>query len=195
MLGRARHGQVDANQGLYAAVAAEQKKLSLIEIAGNDLAALPILLEEIPTGQRAIIFADDLSFEANDRALHGLKTALEGSLAAPGGNVIIYATSNRRHLLPETHADNIGARLVEGELHEGEAIDSKIALSDRFGLWLSFYPFPQNDYLAIARHWTARLGGNTQAPDFETRALAWSRQRASKSGRTARQFAVDYCQK
>lgn len=158
------------------------------------MAALPLLLEKLGRKKRALIFVDDLSFEASDRALHGLKTALEGSLAAPGSNVVLYATSNRRHLVPETHADNAAVRLVDGELHEGEAIDSKIALADRFGLWLAFYPFTQDNYLTIARYWVKCLGGNPHGADLEARALAWSRQRASTSGRTARQFAIDYCQ-
>ena len=117
---------------------------------------------------------------------------LEGSIAAPADNVLIYASSNRRHLLPESKADNQDVHIVDGEIHPGEAIEEKISLSERFGLWLSFYPYTQEQYLAIVGHWLDRLQAGSVG-DEATRldALAWARQRGSRSGRVARQFAID----
>ncbi len=117
---------------------------------------------------------------------------LEGSIAEPADNVLIYASSNRRHLLPEAKSDNQDVHIVDGEIHPGEAIEEKISLSERFGLWLSFYPFDQDQYLAIVEHWLTRLGAGS-CRDEPTRldALNWARQRGSRSGRVARQFAID----
>ena len=117
---------------------------------------------------------------------------LEGSIAAPAPNVLIYASSNRRHLLPESSADNQDVHSVNGEIHPGEAVEEKVSLSERFGLWLSFYPYSQDDYLSIVEHWLRRLDAGSCA-DEPTRlaALRWAGQRGSRSGRVARQFAVD----
>jgi hypothetical protein len=118
---------------------------------------------------------------------------LEGSIVAPPGNLLVYATSNRRHLMPEYHAENLEARLVEGEIHQGEAVEEKISLSERFGLWLSFYPFSQDDYLAICDHWLRRLGAPGIGDETVRReALQWALARGSRSGRVARQFALDW---
>lgn len=168
--------------------------LRLIEIDAQDLIELPRLtplLAQRP--ERFIIFVDDLSFEAQDASYKALKAMLDGSLAVPPDNVILYATSNRRHLMPEFHADNASARIVNEELHHGEAVEEKISLSDRFGLWLSFHPYSQAQYLDIVAEYLNRLipngpGGN----DWRDDALAWALLRGSRSGRTAWQFARDY---
>ena len=145
---------------------------------------------------RFIVVCDDLSFEAEDPAYKALKSALEGSVVAQSRNVLIYATSNRRHLLPEHMTDNTSAQHIDGELHEAEAVEEKISLSDRFGLWLSFYPFKQNEYVAVTRHWTATLA-RQHALDFEwtndteLRAKRWALARGVRSGRTAQHFARD----
>ena len=169
--------------------------LRVIEPDKRALAHLPELadaLRDLP--HRFVLFCDDLSFEADDPAYKSLKSALEGSTFSTVGNLLIYATSNRRHLLPEYMADNDATRVQEGELHHGEAVEEKISLSDRFGLWLSFYAFRQDDYLQIARHWVARLAArhDTQLPlgaDGEREALRWALARGGRSGRVANQFA------
>jgi predicted AAA+ superfamily ATPase len=133
-----------------------------------------------------------LSFEADDGGYKSLKAVLEGSIAAPSENVLVYASSNRRHLLPETQQENQDAHVVDGELHPGEAIEEKVSLSERFGLWLSFYPFDQDRYLEIVAHWLARFDAGDLADETTRRdALNWARQRGSRSGRVARQFAID----
>lgn len=169
-----------------------EQGLRLIEVDKAHLVDLPDIVERLhDRPERFLVYCDDLSFEADDPSYKALKAVLEGSIAAPPDNVLIYATSNRRHLLPEFHSDNAQARMVDGELHQGDAIEEKVSLSERFGLWLSFYPFNQNQYLAVADHWLARLGTATTA-DAEVRAAAlqWATQRGSRSGRVARQFAI-----
>ena len=169
--------------------------LRLVEVdkrALVDLAAIAARLEDEP--YRFLLVCDDLSFEADDASYKALKSALEGSVFRQLANVLIYATSNRRHLLPEYMADNVAATHVQGELHESEATDEKVSLSDRFGLWLSFYSFRQDDYLRVAKHWLARLSaahGAEVAWDEATRraALQWALSRGVRSGRTAHQFA------
>ena len=169
--------------------------LRLVEVdkrALVDLAAIAARLEDEP--YRFLLVCDDLSFEADDASYKALKSALEGSVFRQLANVLIYATSNRRHLLPEYMADNIAATHVQGELHESEATDEKVSLSDRFGLWLSFYPFRQDDYLRVARHWLARLSAEHGAEvpwDEAARAAAlqWALSRGVRSGRTAYHFA------
>ena len=150
---------------------------------------------------RFIVFCDDLSFEADDAGYKALKSALEGSLLRANGNVLIYATSNRRHLLPERMSDNLDARHVEGELHESEAVEEKVSLSDRFGLWLSFYPFKQDAYLDVARHWTRKLGQEhgvamteeeLDSETFAKAAATWALARGGRSGRSAQHFARDW---
>ena len=169
--------------------------LRLVEVHKTQLAALPEIAQRLrDEPYKFVLFCDDLSFEANDDASKSLKSALEGSIFKGCGNAVIYATSNRRHLLPETMADNQGAGFVEGELHQGDALEEKISLSDRFGLWLSFHPFRQAAYLAIARHWIGALAERHQAPvqwneDLQAAALRWALGRGARNGRTAQHFA------
>jgi predicted AAA+ superfamily ATPase len=167
--------------------------LRLIEVEKEHLVDL-IEIVDLLDGRRErfLLYCDDLSFDADDSGYKALKAVLEGSIAAPAENVLIYASSNRRHLLPETKQDNLDAHVVDGELHPGEAIEEKVSLSERFGLWLSFYPFNQDEYLAIVAHWLQRLDAGSLEDDATRRdALNWARQRGSRSGRVARQFAVD----
>ena len=169
--------------------------LRLIEVDKQDLADLSDIVRlVVGRPERFILFCDDLSFEAGEGGYKALKAALDGSIAASGDNVLIYATSNRRHLMPETMADNLAAKYdAEGELHPGEAVEEKISLSERFGLWLSFYPFRQDDYLDIVGHWLARLGASpAQIAEARTEALQFALQRGSRSGRVALQFARDH---
>jgi len=167
--------------------------LRLIEVDKTDLLHLPQLLNLLyGRPERFLLYCDDLSFETGDASYKALKAVLEGTIAAPPENVLIYATSNRRHLMPELMAENLEARPVDGEIHQGEAVEEKISLSERFGLWLSFYPFGQDEYLSIVDHWLKQLGVDGIA-DEDTRiaALRWATQRGSRSGRVARQFALD----
>lgn len=175
-----------------------QEGLRLIEIDRHDLADLMDIADlaaERP--ERFIFYCDDLSFEQNDTSYKALKVALDGSVAAQSENVLIYATSNRRHLMPERIADNLEHTLGSGgELHPGETVEEKVSLSDRFGLWLSFYPFSQDEYLAIVAHWLQTFGcGETQIELARAEALQWAIQRGSRSGRTAWQFAKDWAGK
>jgi predicted AAA+ superfamily ATPase len=168
--------------------------LRLIEVDKQDLVDLPDIIDRLyDRPERYILFCDDLSFEADDPSYKALKAVLEGSIVAPPGNLLVYATSNRRHLMPEYHAENLEARLVEGEIHQGEAVEEKISLSERFGLWLSFYPYSQDDYLAICDHWLRRLEARGVDDEPVCRAaLQWALARGSRSGRVARQFALDW---
>ena len=169
--------------------------LRLVEVDKHALVDLPAIVARLDREPyRFLLVCDDLSFEADDASYKALKSALEGSVFTQSANVLVYATSNRRHLLPEYMAANAAARHVQGELHESEATEEKISLSDRFGLWLSFYPFRQDDYLLVARHWLARLAktyGIAIAWDEGTRsaALRWALARGVRSGRTAYHFA------
>jgi len=169
--------------------------LRLIEVDKDDLSDLSEIVELIAgRPEKFIIFCDDLSFEEGERGYKALKVALDGSIATQAGNMLIYATSNRRHLLPESHADNAGyQRSDEGDLHPGETVEEKISLSERFGLWLSFYPFKQDDYLDIVAHWLEKLGCNAaQIEAARPDALRFALQRGSRSGRVANQFARAY---
>lgn len=172
--------------------------LRLIEVDKDDLIDLPAILALVQDRpERFICYCDDLSFDAGESGYQALKAALDGSLSAPPANLLIYATSNRRHLLPEYQAENREARVVDGEIHQGEGVEEKISLSDRFGLWLSFYPFNQEQYLTVCRHWLDRLGVlQPVAPDaveaIDRAALQWALRRGSRSGRTAWQFARDW---
>ena len=168
--------------------------LRLIEVDKDDLVDLPDIIELVAQRpERFIVFCDDLSFDEGEAGYKALKVALDGSVAAQSDNVLIYATSNRRHLMPEFASDNEGYRHDEkGELHPGEAVEEKISLSDRFGLWVSFHPMGQEQYLAIARHWVTRLGeaqGVTWCEPARQACLRWALQRGTRSGRTAYQFA------
>ncbi len=165
--------------------------LRVIEIDKDHLVDLPDVVELI-TGrpERFIIFCDDLSFESGEAHYKALKTVLDGSLAMPSENVLVYATSNRRHLMPEYFSENSETRHVDGEIHPGETVEEKISLSDRFGLWVSFYAFDQDAYLEIAAHWVHTLGGTLpDAEAFRREALQWALMRSSRSGRSAWHFA------
>lgn len=167
--------------------------LRVVEVDKHLLADLPDIVEQLAgRAERFIVYCDDLSFSEDDASYRALKTTLDGSLHAGADNVVIYATSNRRHLLPEYMTENLQARTVEnGELHPGESVDDKISLSDRFGLWLTFYPNSQDDYLAAVALW---LGKHGLALDEESRgaALQWALARGNRSSRTASQFARDW---
>ncbi len=165
--------------------------LRLIEVDKAGLPSLPDLFDLLADSDyRFIVFIDDLSFAEHEAGYASLKAALDGSLAGPSDNVLIYATSNRRHLMPEFMAENLETRHLGGEVHPGEATEEKISLSDRFGLWVSFHVMDQDTYLAIARHWAALLGAVIDA-DFDRAALQWSLGRGARNGRVAWQFARD----
>jgi len=169
--------------------------LRLIEVDKAHLIDLPDIVDLIAERpERFIIFCDDLSFEEGEGGYKALKVVLDGSVAASSDNVLIYATSNRRHLLPEKFSDNQTYRHVDdGDLRPGETVEEKISLSERFGIWLSFYPFRQDDYLDIVRHWLTHFG--MPAADWsaaEPEALRWALQRGSRSGRVAWQFSRDW---
>ena len=168
--------------------------LRVIEVEKGDLVDLPDIVELVEgRPERFIVFCDDLSFDAGDAMFRALKVVLDGSLASPPENVLIYATSNRRHLMPEYFEENLDTHRVGDEIHPGEAIEEKISLSERFGLWLSFYPFDQDAYLDIVAHWLAHLGCNpAEIASAERDALNWALQRGSRSGRVAWQFAKDW---
>ena len=172
--------------------------LRLIEVDKADLADLPDIVDLVAgRPERFVIFCDDLSFEEGEAGYKALKVALDGSIAAQSDNVLIYATSNRRHLLPEKMSDNAGYKHGDdGDLHPGETVEEKISLSERFGLWLSFYPFKQDDYLDIVGHWLASFGCTpAQIDAARGDALRWALGRGSRSGRVAWQFAKDYAGK
>ncbi len=168
--------------------------LRLIEVERQDLIDLPEIVDPLyDRPERFILFTDDLSFEANEPSYKALKAMLDGSIAATPDNVLIYATSNRRHLMPEYQRENLEARYVEGEIHHGEAVEEKISLSERFGLWVSFHPFNQEQYLRAVRHWLQRLDAPSRNVDtMRDEALRWALQRGSRSGRVAYQFARDW---
>jgi predicted AAA+ superfamily ATPase len=172
--------------------------LRLIEVDKDDLADLPDIVDLVAKRpERFIIFCDDLSFEEGEGGYKALKVALDGSIAAQSDNVLIYATSNRRHLMPERMSDNATyIHTDDGDLHPGETVEEKISLSERFGLWVSFYPFKQVDYLDIVAHWLRHFGCDAaQIEDAKPDALRWALQRGSRSGRVAWQFARDHAGK
>ncbi len=169
--------------------------LRLVEVDKDDLVDLPLIADAVAArAERFIVFCDDLSFEPADASYKALKAALDGSIAASATNVLIYATSNRRHLIPESMRENLDARYDdEGDLHPAETAEEKISLSERFGLWLSFRSFRQDDYLEIVAHWLARFDLDAAAiAAARTEALQFALQRGSRSGRVAIQFARDY---
>jgi predicted AAA+ superfamily ATPase len=172
-----------------------QAGLRLIEIERDHLGDLPRVVEQLQKlPQRFVLFCDDLSFEAGESDYRVLKSVLDGSLEQAPDNVLLYATSNRRHLVPEKESDNANWKHVDGELHPSEAVEDKIALSDRFGLWLSFYPFTQQHYLNVVEHWITQLAltaGLTWQRDEELdkQAVRWATGRGNRNGRCAYQFA------
>ena len=169
--------------------------LRLIEVDKAELTDLPDIVEVVSNRpEKFIVFSDDLSFDEGEPGYKALKSILDGSIAAASPNVLIYATSNRRHLLPEYMKDNLSYTHTEdGEVHPGEVIEEKISLSERFGLWVSFYPFSQNEYLTIVAQWLSSFGVDAKAIEAaRPEALVWALERGSRSGRVAYQFARDY---
>jgi predicted AAA+ superfamily ATPase len=169
--------------------------LRLIEVDKVELVDLPDIVELVAQRpEKFIIFCDDLSFDEGEPGYKALKSVLDGSVAAATPNVLIYATSNRRHLLPEYMAENLTyTHTADGEVHPGEVVEEKISLSERFGLWVSFYPFSQDEYLQIVAQWLSALGINqAQVAEARAEALVWALERGSRSGRVAWQFARDY---
>jgi predicted AAA+ superfamily ATPase len=168
--------------------------LRLIEIDKTDLVELPDIVDLVaPRPERFLLYCDDLSFEDGDAGYKALKSALDGSIAQTSDNLLIYATSNRRHLLPEHMRDNLASTYTDdGELHPGEVVEEKISLSERFGMWISFYPFTQDEYLTIVAQWLRHFGlGDAVIVSSRQEALVWALERGSRSGRVAYQFARD----
>jgi hypothetical protein len=169
--------------------------LRLIEVDKADLVDLPDIVELVAERpERFIIYCDDLSFDEGEPGYKALKSILDGSVSQASDNVLIYATSNRRHLLPEYMSENLSYKHTEdGEVHPGEVVEEKISLSERFGLWVSFYPFTQAEYLAIVAQWLRGFGVSEEAiAAARQESLVWALERGSRSGRVAYQFAKDY---
>ena len=169
--------------------------LRLIEVDKADLVDLPDIVAVVGArAEKFIVYCDDLSFDEGESGYKSLKSVLDGTVSADAANVLVYATSNRRHLLPEYLSDNLSYQhQADGEVHPGEVVEEKISLSERFGLWVSFYPFSQAEYLAIAAQWLAALGvGAAQIEAAKPQALVWALERGSRSGRVAQQFARAY---
>jgi predicted AAA+ superfamily ATPase len=172
--------------------------LRLIEVDKADLVDLPDIVDVVSERpEKFIVFCDDLSFDEGEPGYKALKSILDGSIAATTPNVLIYATSNRRHLLPEYMKENLSyTHTDDGEVHPGEGVEEKISLSERFGLWVSFYPFTQNEYLAIVAQWLSSFNVTASAIEAaRPEALVWALERGSRSGRVAYQFARDYAGK
>jgi predicted AAA+ superfamily ATPase len=167
----------------------------LVQVDKSDLVNLPDIVEEIRREPyRFIIFADDVSFETGESSYKVLKSALDGSVYAPPENMLIYVTSNRRHLLPEYESDNRGAMMVNNEIHHGESVEEKISLSNRFAIWIGFHPFTQDQYVDVARQWTEKVAAShgfvfDWTEKVAKEAIDWSHVKGDKSGRTAWQFA------
>lgn len=169
--------------------------LRLIEVDKADLVDLPDIVDVVADRpEKFIVFCDDLSFDEGEQGYKALKSVLDGSVAAASPNVLIYATSNRRHLLPEYMKENLSyTHTDDGEVHPGEVVEEKISLSERFGLWVSFYPFTQDEYLTIVAQWLTSFDVKPQAIEAARgEALVWALERGSRSGRVAYQFARDY---
>ena len=168
--------------------------LRLVEMQKQDLLDLPLIVEQlVAQSEHFIIFCDDLSFEANDPSYKAIKVVIDGSISSTPENILIYATSNRRHLMPEFMSDNQQSKMVESELHLNESIEEKISLSERFGLWLSFHPFNQDEYLAIVDYWMSIMNEQIADPEnMHKAALKWALEHGSRSGRSASQFVRDW---
>jgi len=169
--------------------------LRLIEVDKDDLTDLPDIIEVVANRpEKFMVYCDDLSFEDGEPGYKALKSILDGSVAASTPNVLVCATSNRRHLLPEYMSENLTYKHTpDGEVHPGEGVEEKISLSERFGLWISFYPFSQDEYLTIAAQWLGALGATpAQIDEARPAALLWALERGSRSGRVAYQFARDF---
>jgi hypothetical protein len=169
------------------------KSLRLIEVEKHDLHDLPDIVDMVAKAPyRFVIFCDDLSFDAEEAGYKALKVVLDGSISATSDNVLIYATSNRRHLMPEYMQENLETKYLGEEIHPGESVEEKISLSERFGLWISFYPFDQDEYLAIVDYWVGILANAPVTENVRQEALQWALLRGSRSGRVAWQFARDW---
>ena len=168
--------------------------LRVVEVDKALLIDLPELIDALEgREEKFILYSDDLSFEADDPSYKALKAALDGPLCALPDNVLLYATSNRRHLLPEFNQENLQTRHLEGEIHHSESVEEKISLSERFGLWLSFHPFTQDQYILVVRYWLEQMGAEPeQWETIREEALRWALKRGSRSGRVAWQFARDW---
>ena len=172
--------------------------LRLIEVDKGDLTDLPDIAERVAgRAERFVVYCDDLTFDAGDSGYKALKVMLDGSIAGGASNLLIYATSNRRHMLPEYFSENLETKHLGDEVHPGESVEEKISLSERFGLWISFYPFSQDDYLAAVAGWLQHFGVKPPASAREAEArmrdaLQWALQRGSRSGRVAWQFAKNF---
>ena len=191
--GTGKSSLVKAMLGKYAS-----RGLRVIEVEKGDLTDLPDIADRVGgRPERFIIFCDDLTFDAGESGYRALKVMLDGSIASGAANVLIYATSNRRHMMPEYFSENLETKHVGEEVHPGESIEEKISLSERFGLWISFYPFGQDDYLAAVTSWLAHFGVKAPASARDAHALTqealqWALARGSRSGRVAWQFAKNY---
>ncbi|MCC6195238.1 MAG: ATP-binding protein [Burkholderiales bacterium] len=191
--GTGKSSLVKAMLAKYAA-----RGMRLIEVDKADLTDLPDIAERVADKPyRFVVFCDDLTFDAGEAGYKALKVMLDGSIAGSAGNVVVYATSNRRHLLPEYFSENLETKHVGEEVHPGESVEEKISLSERFGLWISFYPFSQDDYLSAVEAWLAHFGvkpaSSARESEARTReALQWALQRGSRSGRAAWQFAKNF---
>jgi hypothetical protein len=170
------------------------KGLRLIEVEKQDLMDLPDIVDlVVDVPYKFILFCDDLSFDADEPGYKALKVILDGSISATSENLLIYATSNRRHLMPEYMQENLETKYLGEEIHPGESVEEKISLSERFGLWVSFYPFDQDEYLAIVDYWLGQLGvGERDRAKARHEALQWALTRGSRSGRVAWHFARDW---
>ncbi len=171
--------------------------MRLIEMEKSDLVDLPAITDLVADRpERFLVFCDDLTFHGAEEGYIALKVALDGSISTTSENMLIYATSNRRHLMPEYMAENLETKYVGEEIHPGETVEEKISLSERFGVWVSFYPFDQDEYLEIVAHWLQSFGCSPKAVlESQEDALQWSLQRGSRSGRIAYQFARDWAGK
>jgi predicted AAA+ superfamily ATPase len=172
-----------------------ERGLRLIEVDKADLVDLPDIVDLVGgRPERFIVYCDDLSFDEGEPGYKALKSVLDGSVAQSSDNVLVYATSNRRHLLPEYMRENLTYQHTDdGEVHPGEVVEEKISLSERFGLWVSFYPFTQDEYLAIVAQWLRHFGADAAAVEAaRSESLVWALERGSRSGRVAYQFARDF---
>jgi len=168
-----------------------EQGLRLIEVQRDDMKRLPDICDLLYEQKgRYVIFCDDLSFEENDPGYKAVKVILDGSISQPPDNTLVYATSNRRHLMPERMSENLDSRMIDGELHLSEGIEEKLSLSERFGLWISFQPFNQDQYLQIVQFWLQKLGAEYNE-EARAEALQWALQHGSRSGRAACLFARD----
>ena len=166
--------------------------LRLIEVEKSELVDLPYIVDQVAARpERFLLFCDDLTFHGAEEGYIALKVALDGSISTTSENLLIYATSNRRHLMPEYMNENLETKYVDEEIHPGETVEEKISLSERFGLWVSFYPFDQDEYLEIVSHWLKSFAAAFSEKAKEE-ALQWALERGSRSGRVAYQFARDW---